>query len=88
MSLLSGMEHIFLDHFNEHGESSIPFLVNGKVSSLVMLSAYKRLPPIEEMPDKEKQEMKLYINDLFPEKSVEEKVNAAKIVYTIGTLIN
>lgn len=54
---------------------------------MVFLSAYKRLPPIEEMPEKEKAEMKAYVKELVPRGTVEELVNAAKIVYTIGNMI-
>lgn len=78
---------IYMDHFQKEGEAAIPFLVNGTLSSKILLIAYKDLPPIEEMPDKEKKEMKQYIIDLFPDKSVEEKLDCCRIIYTIGTLI-
>jgi len=81
------MEYIFIDYFHKHGESCLPFLVNGKISSKVLLSAYNRLPPIEEMPPHEKSEMKKFVIDLFPEKIPQEKVTACKIIYTIGNLI-
>lgn len=87
MPLLSGLESIYLNHFQKHGESSIPFLVNGKLSSFVLLSAYRRLPPIEEMPEREKKEMKQFVIDLFPDKNEEELVKAAKCIYVIGTLL-
>lgn len=77
----------FLNHFQKEGESAIPFLVNGKVSSRVFLIEYKKLPPIEQMPEKEKKEMKLFVNDLFPEKTQEEKAIACKIIYTMGSLL-
>lgn len=81
------LREIFLEHFQKHGESSLPFLVNGKISSQVFLADYKSLPPIEQMPEKEKKEMKLFVRELFPEKSVEELVVAATIIYVIGSLI-
>lgn len=87
MSLYKVLEPIYIEHFHKHGEESIPFLVNGKLSSKVFLAAYKRLPPIEQMPEDEKKEMKAYVNDLFPEKNQEEKVNACKIIYTIGNIL-
>ena len=51
------------------------------------LEKYKSLEPIEKMPEKEKKEMKKYVISLFPEKTPEEKVEACKIIYTIGTLL-
>lgn len=77
----------YLAHFQKEGESSIPFLINGAVSSRIFLIEYKKLPPIEQMPEKEKKEMKLFVIDLFPEKTEEEKVIACKILYTIGSLL-
>jgi len=81
------IEKVFIPHFNTHGESSIPYLVDGRISRMAFMSAYRSLPPIEEMPPKEKKEMKQYIISLFPDKTPEEKIIACKIVYTIGTLI-
>jgi hypothetical protein len=80
------IKKVYIPHFHQHGESAIPFLVNGLLSSKVFLSVYKTLPPIEEMEKKEKDEMKKYVRDLFPNKTPEEKLNACKIIYTIGNL--
>lgn len=80
------IDNVYLPYFHKHGEDAIPFLVNGSLSGKCFLAAYKHLPPIEEMPDKEKKEMEQYVINLFPEKSEEEKVDACKIIYTIGTL--
>lgn len=82
-----GLIKIYLDHFNKHGEPSIPFLVNGAVSSDIFLREYQKLPPIEKMPEREKKEMKQYVIGLFPDKTPEEKIIACKIIYCIGTLI-
>ncbi len=81
------IDEIYIPYFHKHGESAIPFLVNCLTSKLAFLSAYKHLPPIEEMDENEKREMKLYVLSLFPNKTVSEKLEACKIVYTIGTLI-
>lgn len=80
------IEKVFIPHFHQKGESAIPFLVNGIISSKCFLSAYKKVAPIEEMLKKEKDEMKKYVRDLFPNKTPQEKLDACKIVYTIGTL--
>ena len=78
---------VYLPYFNAKGEAAIRFLVLGKVSRMAFLSAYKTIPQIEEMPEKEKKEMKKYVLEMFPDKTPEEKIEICKIVYTIGTLI-
>lgn len=78
---------VFLPYFQKHGEQAIPFLVDGNVSSMAFLSAYKSLPPIDQMEEKEKREMKLYIISLFPNKTTAEKLDACRIVYAIGSLL-
>lgn len=81
------IENVFLPYFHEKGEVAIPTLVNGIVSRQAFLSAYKNLPPIEEMEESAKKEMKKYVIELFPEKTSDEMVDACKIIYTIGTLV-
>ena len=81
------IENVFLPYFHKHGEEAIPFLVNSRVSKMCFLSAYKKLEPIEKMPEKEKKEMKQYIISLFPNKTIQEKLEACKVVYTLGTLL-
>lgn len=81
------IEKIYLPLFNEKGEAALPFLVNTQISKMSFLAAYKRLPPIEQMPEKEKKEMKKFVINLFTEKNIQEKLEACKIIYTIGTLL-
>jgi len=81
------IDKVYLPFFQQHGESAIPSLVNGKVSSMALLSAYKYLPPIETMPPNEKTEMKKYINELFKGETPSFRLRACKIVYAIGNLI-
>ena len=81
------IDDLYIPMFHTKGEAAIPLLVNGSVPKMCFLSAYKHLPPIEEMPEQEKKEMKQYVISLFPEKTTEEKLEACKIIYTIGTLI-
>lgn len=81
------IDNVYLPHFNKHGEDAIPYLVNGIVSRQAFMSAYRRLPPIEGMDEVEKKKMKSFVIKLFPEKTVQEKLEACKIIYTIGTLI-
>mgnify|MGYP001470646088 CR=1 FL=1 len=81
------IKEVYLPYFQKHGELAIPALVNGKISSMAFLSEYKKLSPIEEMPEQEKKEMKLYVIKMFSDKTIEEKLNACKIIYTIGNLL-
>ena len=81
------IKNVFMPYLQQHGEAAIKLLVEGSISSQVFLSAYKKLSPIEEMPKKEKEEMKLYVRELFPDNTPEEKLNACKIIYTIGNLV-
>ena len=80
------VEKIFLPYFMKTGEASIKFLVNGSVSGMAFLSEYKKLKPLEALNKKEKDDLKKYVIDLFPEFTSEQKLNACKIIYTIGTL--
>lgn len=81
------IEKVYLPFFNKHGEEGLPALINNSISRMAFLSAYRDLPPIEQMPEKEKKEMKLYVINLFPNYTVEEKLIACKIIYTIGTIL-
>lgn len=92
MSILNSLrERLFLRTYQQlHGEESekyLKFMLESNISKLAFLDAYKKLPPISEMPEKEKKEMKLYVHQLFPNKSVEEKLDACRVLYTIGTLL-
>lgn len=78
---------IFIPIFHQKGEGIIPSFVNNKIPNNAFLSAYKYLEPIEKMDEKEKIEMKQYVCKLFPNKSPKDKLNACKIIYTIGNLL-
>lgn len=78
---------MYLGYFAAHGEPAIVTICNCKVPSDVVLIAYKKLPPIENLSDKEKKDLKQYVIDLFPEKTIQEKLDCCKIIYTIGTLL-
>lgn len=81
------IREVYLPYFNAKGEMAIRFLVLGNLPRKAFLSAYKTIPGIEKMPDKEKKEMKKYVSEMFPDMTLEQKLEACKIVYTIGTLI-
>lgn len=78
---------MYIKEFSEKGEIVVASIVNCKVPSDIVLTKYKSLPPIEELPEKEKTEMWSHINETFPDKTREEKIKACKIYYTIGTLL-
>lgn len=87
MNPAESMRQFWINEFNSLGEQVLPFQVNSTLMSKLWLSKYKTLPPIEEMPEKEKREMKAYIISMFPEKTIEEKLNACKIIYTLGVCL-
>lgn len=76
----------YLDEFQRRGEAAVVDICNLSVPSRIILEKYKTLAPIEEMEEKEKKEMKQYIIEIFPNKTIQEKLNCCKIFYTIGTL--
>lgn len=71
----------------EEAESCLKGLLNSTVSRMAFMAAYRDLPPIETLPEKDRKETELYIMELFPEISDEEKDIACKVLYTIGTLL-
>lgn len=82
------IENVYLPYFHEKGEKALEYLCfSGSVAVKSFLSAYRHLSPIEQMPEKEKQELKKYVLELFPTKTPEEKIQACKIIYTIGTIL-
>lgn len=84
---LDGLIDVYLDHYRKNGEASLKFFVESTVPSLFFLIIYKGLKPIEEMPEPEKTDFKKYVIEMFPDKSTEEQVKAAKIIYTISQLL-
>ena len=69
-------------------QQTIKFMCVGQVPRQLWLSKYKSLPPIEAFPQEEKKEWKKFVNEIFPEKPPEFRLDAVKIIYTIGVLTN
>lgn len=88
MKELLGLVPLYLDYWNKNGEAGLPFLIEGKVSSMVLLIQYKKLPPIEELTQEERDDLLQYVKEIYPE-GIEEPdlLKAVKIIYTIGTLL-
>lgn len=87
MKELARLVPVYLEHFHKEGEKSLPFFIKSSVPSLVFLIEYKKLPPIETLPEKEKNDLWEYAKEIYPEGTQEERLKAVKIVYTIGTLL-
>ena len=81
------IEKVYLPMFQEQGEKILPSFCKMTIPKMAFLSAYKTLPPIEEMNEKEKYEMKQYVNSLFKGETPQFRLDACKIIYTIGNLI-
>lgn len=82
-----GLFSEYLKMFNKDGEGFLKAVCNCKVPSDVILEKYKNLVPIENIGEKEKQELWEYAGELFPDKTREEKLNCCRIVYTIGSFL-
>jgi len=87
MNPCESLRHYWINEFNRLGEQVLPFQCNSTLMKQLWLSKYKSLPSIETMPEKEKKEMKSYVISMFPEKSIQEKLDACKIIYTIGNCL-
>lgn len=84
---MKSLVYFYLGLFNTGGEKTLIAICNCRVPTMVFLEEYKKLSPIEEMPEKEKYEMKKYVISLFPNKTVQEKLDACKVIYCIGNLL-
>lgn len=72
----------------ERKEDGLVTVCNCDVPVHVMLVEYKRLGlKIELAEDGEKKQMWEYVNEKFPKKSKEEKINLCKVIFTIGYLL-
>jgi len=78
---------IYRSKNGDDAELCLKGLLTGTVSRMAFLSAYRDLPPIETIPEKERKESELYISELIPEITEEDKLTACKVLYTIGTLL-
>lgn len=79
---------MYVEEFHKNGESTLKAICNCVVPSKIILEKYKTLEvKLEDLPQKDKDELKAYVREMFPDKSPEEKMKAAKIIYTIGNII-
>ncbi len=81
------MRQFFIQKFHEQGEEGLKTICNLSVAQTLFMSKYKDFPPIETLPPEDKTDMKRYVHNLFPGKTVEFKLQAAKIIYTMGNMV-
>lgn len=77
----------YLNHVSKHGESALITICNCNVPCQVIMSEYRFVEQIENRPEQEKKELWKYVSKLFPLKTKDEKIIAAKVIHTIGNLI-
>lgn len=87
--LQTGVRHTFKGEttYLEY-QTILKFMCTASVPRLLFLSAYQKLPPIEAYPREEKDEWKKFINEIFPGTPPAFRLEAVKIVYTVGVLSN
>lgn len=81
------IENVYLPHFHKEGEKAIKHFLNSSIATRSFMSAYKQILPIEEMSEKDKLELKRFVNELIPDKTTEEKLIACKLIHALGTLL-
>ncbi len=88
MKMFDSLLKLYVDEFHKDGEAALKAICNCDVPSKVILEKYDSLKiKLEDLPDHDKNELKAYIREMFPYKFHVEKMKAAKIVYTIGTVL-
>ena len=85
--MFNGLLNMYLAEFQNKGEVVLKTICNCTVPSNVVLSHYKKLVPIEDLPEKDKNELWLYAKEIYPDGDKETRIRFTKIVYTIGNLI-
>jgi len=82
-----GLAGLYLDMFYQRGGEALPTLTKLTAPKLVWLSIYKDFPPIESISKKERWDLFRYVIASFPEYERMDKMDAARIVYTIGNCL-
>ncbi len=85
--MFDSLLNIYLSEFQNKGEPVLKTICNLSVPSEVILNKYKSLQPIEDLPEKDKNELWLYAKEIYPDGDKETRIRFTKIVYTIGNLI-
>jgi hypothetical protein len=88
MNINDQMRDFFLAKFSQEPQKVLPILCTLSLPRTLFLSKYKILTPIEAFREDEKKQWKAFVHELFPDQSKEFKLDAVKIIYTIGVLTN
>lgn len=87
MKELKELIGFYLTQIIEKGESALLMILNLDVPTEVLLMEYKRLKlRIEDLSQEEKMENWIFVNQHFPNKTKEQKINACKIIHLIASL--
>lgn len=87
MSITDSVIEHFKAMFYERGEEVLPFLCGSSLSRMLFLSKYTKMESLLLRPQTEQDEMNVYVERLFPDKTPEFKEDACKIIYTIGNML-
>lgn len=87
MNISQPLLDYYLGYFQAVGEPTLVTICNCKVPSDIVLSEYKKLIPIENLPTKEKNELWEYAKEKYPNGDKETRLRFIRITYTIGTLV-
>lgn len=80
----------YLNGFEMNGEPVLKALINCDVPSRIVLMRYERFSEsnkIESLPSDKKRELWEYAKELLPNGTNDQRIKAAKIVFTIGSLL-
>lgn len=78
---------MYLGYFQAHGEAALTRFCNCTVPSEVILSFYPKCAPIEDLPQKEKEELWAYAKETYPNGDKDLWLKFSKIVHVIGNSI-
>lgn len=67
-------------------QTTLKFMCTASVPRKMFLSKYEDFPPIESYPADEKKEWKAFVNEVFPNTPPSFRLEAVKIIYTIGLM--
>lgn len=82
-----GLTDLYLEMFHKKGEDVFGFLCKNTLSKRVLMTHYKKFPPIENVTKKERWDLYRYVIQRFPEMERMDKMESARIIYTIGNLL-
>lgn len=77
----------FKEWFKRDGEAALKGFIVSTVAKEVILKRYEKLDPIDSLPLFEKSELWRYACELMPKGTKEEKIEACRVIYTVGQLM-